>query len=79
MEEDILPRDASCEYGVHAEAVAAELNGRCPEVFPREFTEELMRSCEAMDFARDCNGEASGLREEGVVCILLLARPPSRA
>lgn len=55
------------------EPIAAELNGRCPEIFPRELAEVLVGSGITVNFTRDCDGEASHLREKGVICILLLA------
>lgn len=73
MKERIFFHDDFCEDGGHTEPIAVELNGRCPNIFPRKLAEVLMGSCIAVNFARDCNGKASYLREKGIICILLLA------
>lgn len=72
VEEVILCHDDFCESGGYEKAIAVELNGRCPDVFPGELAKPLMHSCVAVDFTRDCDGETSLLCEERVVCILLL-------
>lgn len=72
MKEGIFSYDEFFEGGGYVEAIATEFNRRCPDVFPGELAETLMRSCVAVDFARDSNGESSHLREEWVVCVLLL-------
>lgn len=72
MKESILFHDDFCEGGSYAEAIAIKLNGRRPDIFPGKLAEVLMGSCVAVDFARDCDGEASHLCEKGIVCTLLL-------
>lgn len=74
VKESIFFHDDSCEGGSYAEAIAVKLNGRRPDIFPGKLAEVFVGSCVAVDFARDCDGEASHLREKGIVCILLLTQ-----
>lgn len=71
VKEGIFFHDKFCKGGGYVKAIAIKLNRRCPDVFPGELAEMLMRSCVAVDFAGDSDGETSHLCEEWVICLLL--------
>lgn len=60
------------ECGGDAETVTVQVDGGLPDIFPREIAEQSMGSCVAVDFAGDCDGQASDLGEARFICVSLV-------